>query len=95
MQATASKIAGSSGASKVGRKRAEPDTSTFAGKLCARLGELVEARGLTPSEFADKVGVAPSMAYHWLSGRGVPHVNLWPKVAKVLRVDVAELLPPK
>lgn len=88
-------LAGSKGAARVGRKRAEPDTSTYEGRLCARLGELVEARGLTPPEFADKIDTSKSMVYHWLSGRGTPPVEIWPKLAKVLRVSVADLLPPK
>lgn len=95
MPSTLTKIARPIRRAGVGRKRAEPDQSTYEGRLCARLNALVEARGWTPQEFADKVGVGKSMAYHWLSGRGVPAVNDWPKIAKVLRVEIAELLPPK
>lgn len=79
----------------VGRQRKLPDTSTYEGKFCAHLNALMEQRGLSPIEFGERVGCGKSMAYHWLSGRGVPPLEKWPKIAKVLRVDIADLLPPK
>jgi ribosome-binding protein aMBF1 (putative translation factor) len=79
----------------VGRKRAEPDTSTYEGRFAARLGELLEARGLTPPQLADKLAKDKGVIYHWLAARYLPPLNDWPKLAKILRVEVSDLLPPK
>lgn len=79
----------------VGRKRAEPDTSTYEGRFARRLNELLEVRDITPADLAVKMGVTTQAVWDWLAGRSTPRMNLWPKLAKALGASSPDdLLPP-
>jgi ribosome-binding protein aMBF1 (putative translation factor) len=84
------------GAKRVGKKRsAQPKevARTMSGKFGARLAYLTEKAGLTPEEFADKIGRSRPAVYTYFAGRSVPHLEDWPIIAKVLGVSVKDLLP--
>jgi ribosome-binding protein aMBF1 (putative translation factor) len=83
--ATASKVtANSNGAGRVGRKRKDPDTRTYSGKIAARVRELREAKGWTVQDLADRIGVTDGAAYAYENGDATIPPDLYPKLAKVL-----------
>lgn len=90
------KMGGPSKGPLVGRKR-QPQSpeirKTFAGKVGARLSELAEAAGLSADEIGDKLGKSGDTVRLYYSGRVVPPLNDWPKLARILGVSARELLP--
>jgi len=74
------------------------DTTTYAGRIAARLGELRTDRGWSVEQMAAKITkagypVAVSSLYQWLNGRIETQVNALPYIAKAFKLTVAELLP--
>jgi len=78
MTATASIV------SRVGRKRIEPDTSTYSGRLAARVRELREKEGWTVPEMAEAVGIATTTLYEYESNRRAFPVDIVVKIAEQL-----------
>lgn len=86
----------STGSRNVGRKRqpqAPEIRRTLAGKFGARLLVLSEAANLDADALADKLGKTGDMVRIYYSGRSVPPLNDWPKIAKALGVTVRDLIP--
>lgn len=96
MVMAATKMGGSKKGRSVGRKR-QPQPKeirrTLAGQFGARLSKLADAAGLTADELASKIGKTGDMVRIYYSGRSVPPLNDWPKIAKVLGVATRDLLP--
>jgi ribosome-binding protein aMBF1 (putative translation factor) len=92
----AKKMGGSLKGRTVGRKR-QPQpkeiSRTPAGKFGARLSHLAEAANLTADELADKIGKTGDMVRIYYSGKSVPPLNDWPRIAKALGVSMRDLLP--
>lgn len=94
MPATGISIAAPPGVARVGRKRAEPDTSTYEGEISKRLGFLLRRAKMTPAEFAEALGITEAAVDHWLAGRRTPPINRWPKIAEVLGLSSPRALLP-
>jgi ribosome-binding protein aMBF1 (putative translation factor) len=82
---------------RVGRKR-QPQTPeirrSLAGKLGARIAALADAAGIDADTLASKIGKTGDTVRLYYSGRVVPPLNDWPKIAKALGLsEVRELLP--
>jgi len=83
-------------------KRKEPDLSTYAGRVAARLRQLREKTGLSVEELADrlhlltKTPIDKFRIYKWESGRASPPYDFLPYLAEALGLKtVRALLPPK
>ena len=80
----------------VGRKR-QPQPpeirKTLAGQLGARLAVLAELRGLSADDLGKRIGKTAATVRLYYSGRVVPPLDDWPKLARALGVTVRELLP--
>ena len=74
--------------------RKEPDKTTYAGKFAARLRSLREKTGLTPEEFAEKMGVTVGTIYHWESAYSFPKVEQLQLLANVLGIKSVKTLFP-
>ncbi len=93
--ATAVKVPALSKGGRVGRKRTEVDTSTYSGKLAARLRQLREAKGLTVDELAGKAGIEAKRLYHYEAGARSIDSDLYPALAKALGCkSPADFFPP-
>ena len=57
-----------------------------------RLAKLRQAAGLSQKELAEQLGVAPSNVGFWELHDKPPRSELLPKLAKILNVDVDEIL---
>lgn len=87
------KMGGPSKGRTVGRKRKEPDTSTYQGRLAARLRMLREKAGKTVPEFSDALGILAKTYYGYETGdRDWPN-ELTPKAAKALGIQARTLYP--
>lgn len=62
------------------------------GRGFQRYAELREAAGLTDYSVAQKAGIAASTLSDWKAGRYKPKVEKLMRIAKVLEVDITELL---
>jgi ribosome-binding protein aMBF1 (putative translation factor) len=97
MAATATKMGGSQTRATVGRKR-QPQTpeirKTLAGKFGARLSVLADAAGLDADSLGSKIGKSGDTVRLYFAGKASPHINDWPKLAKVLGLaNTRDLLP--
>lgn len=93
---SATKVNGSKGAT-VGRKR-QPQSpeirKTLAGKLGARLAELAEAAGMDADELGGKIGKSGDTVRLYYAGKASPHINEWPRIAKLFGLqNPRDLLP--
>jgi transcriptional regulator with XRE-family HTH domain len=68
----------------MGRKRAEVDTSTYSGRIAARVRELRERKGYTVEKLAEKVGVDIKAMYAYEQNARTIPPDLYPKVWKAL-----------
>lgn len=83
----------SKGLAVAGRQRKSIDTSGYSGRLAQHLRSLVESKGLSIEEFADKCDLPASSVYAYLRGeRGIP-ADTYPAMAKALGVTAEEFLP--
>lgn len=80
--------------SRVGRRRIEPDLSTYSGRLAARVRELREAKGWSIKRLADKAGIpVPTLYGYENGGRDIPP-DAYPRLAKALGCKrVADFFP--
>ena len=62
-------------------------------KFARRLHALAERADKSNNEIAAACGVNPAAVGHWMNGRDVPSIDLWPAIAKVLRVQPRDLVP--
>ena len=58
----------------------------YSGRFAARLRELREKAKLTHEEAAAQIGVTATAIYHWESGRMVPALSKFPKIAETYRL---------
>jgi DNA-binding transcriptional regulator YiaG len=75
------KMARSKQVPKVGRKRTSKPPKSLSPverKFALRLSELI---GDNSVAVAERVGVSPDAVRKWCSGRNVPSLELWPKIA--------------
>ena len=81
----------------MGRKRKPQDRTvrkTLSGKIGARLEAFAAAKGLTPAEFADKIGKTEDAVWAYYRGTRSPKLDDWPKIASALGLgSVREILP--
>jgi transcriptional regulator with XRE-family HTH domain len=56
-----------------------------------RIAGLMEAAGVNADDLAKRMQIARSTAYHWRNGTRIPSRDLQPKLAKVLKTDIATL----
>ncbi len=83
-----------------GRKLVPFDTSSFRGRFAARLRELRQKRFKRQDDFVDALRlldgfetITKSTVSGWERGSRVPAIELWPSIAKTLKVKVRSLLP--
>lgn len=62
-------------------------------EVARRIADAIKSSALSRDEVARSVGVHPSAVSHWVSGRAVPTVANLVRLAEVLGVDAASLLP--
>lgn len=77
-----------------------PDTTTYSGRLGARLRTLREDRGLTVERVAELMtdygyDISTPTLYHWENGRRQPSIDALPYLAKALKVRIVDLMPAK
>ncbi len=80
----------------VGRKRQpqKPEVRrTMAGKFGAHIAELARQANVSAKQIGDALGKTDDTVRLYFAGEATPHVNDWPKLAKVLGVSVKDLLP--
>lgn len=77
----------------VGRKRAEPDTSKYSGRIAARIRLLREKAGKSIDEFAVAVKRTTTTVYRWESGQREIEFDSLPAIAAALGVNVRLLFP--
>lgn len=80
----------------MGRKRKPPraDTPERNRQFAARLNQLIVARGLSPSQLAERLGLSPVIVYHYLQGEHLPRLQDLPKLARALGLETArDVLP--
>lgn len=78
----------------------EPDPSRYSGRVAARIEARRAELGLSIKDLAKKLTdggytVAPPTLYNWLGGNREPALDALPLLAKVLKVKLHDLLPPK
>ena len=80
----------------MGRDRVGPPRNvrnTLAGQFSQHLSGLVADSGMTVEEFALAIGKSKESVWRYFRGT-IPPINLWLKMARVLRLkSVRELLP--
>jgi ribosome-binding protein aMBF1 (putative translation factor) len=91
------KIGGSTpnGAGRVGRKRHDPDTSTYSGRIADRVRSLRESKRLTVEALADKSGIGLKALYAYESGTRTIPPDVYPALARALGCKTAaDFFPP-
>lgn len=92
---TATKIAATSKGSRMGRKRVEPDTKTYSGRIAHRVRSLRESKAMTVEGLATKVGVGAGAMYAYESGSRTIPPDLYPALARALGCKLPEFFPQK
>jgi transcriptional regulator with XRE-family HTH domain len=80
----------------MGKKRTAPAKKSTAphAQFAARLRTLAGDR--TTIELGQAIGVDPNTVGKWLKGDRMPHIDQWPRIAKVLGLaHYSELVAPK
>lgn len=54
---------------RVGRRRTEPDQSTYSGRLAARVRSVRRRKGIEVKDMAERLGIAAATLYQYESGR--------------------------
>jgi len=75
------------------RPRNAVDTSTYGGRFAVRMRALREKKGLTVEELAEKTGLPIATLYSWENASRSPVSDDLLHVAKVLGMNVRNLLP--
>lgn len=80
--------------------RAEPDGSTYSGRVARRIRELRESKELTGADVVAKMAahgfpITQGAYSHWETGRVKPQWDALPALAKALGVAIHDLIPPK
>jgi ribosome-binding protein aMBF1 (putative translation factor) len=85
------------GAATVGRKRKGPPRDvrgTLSAKFGQHLEQLATDAGLSADAFAHAIGKSNQSVWKYFRGIHLPHVDDWPKIAKVLKLkSIRELIP--
>lgn len=81
-------------------RRVDADESKYSGRVARRIRELRESKGLTAADMVEKMAMhgfhVTRAAYtHWETGRGKPHWDALPALAKALGVKIRDLIPPE
>lgn len=84
----------------VPRERSEVDTSTYSGRVAARIRAVIDEKGVPIKALVDAIQAAGHKAsertvFAYLNNTRTLHPDLYPAVAKALKVKLADLLPPK
>lgn len=84
----------------VGRKKKEPDLSTYSGRVAARLRALREGKRLSPEDMVDRLGergirLTITSYYRYESGTHSLPLDYLPDVAHVFGMTVRAFLPPE
>lgn len=61
------------------------------GPLHANIKHLREARGLTQTDLAEKLGIDKSNVWHWENGFSRPDHDILPALARALRTSIDRL----
>ena len=77
----------------MGRRRKEPDTSMYSGRLAARIRQLREEKFDLQEDFAAAVGRPVSVISAWETGRRQPRFNDLPAIASALGKSIRQILP--
>ncbi|MFH5806433.1 helix-turn-helix domain-containing protein [Alienimonas sp. DA493] len=85
---------------RMGRPPKEPDLTTYAGRLGARLRGLREKRGWTVEEFRERLheaglSVRGGTVRSWERGDRTPPAETFPHLAATFGVAPGDLLPPE
>lgn len=78
---------------RMGRKRKDVDTSTYSGRVAARLRLLREDRKLTVKKMAKRLGITPTAYYYYESNDYDVPLNSVPKICRILGVTVSDFFP--
>ena len=78
----------------------KPNETRYSGRVAARIEARRAELGMSIVDLADKVTtsgykLAPPTLYNWLGGNREPALDALPYLAKVLKVKLLDLLPPK
>lgn len=47
---------------------------------------------MTQEQLADKLDVTQALVSKWVTGKGIPKTQMLPRIAKILNVDVSEVV---
>lgn len=64
----------------------------LSGPFHDRLRKLIDAKGLSETKFAEKIGAKVWNVSHWVNGWGRPELARLPRIASVLGVTELELV---
>ena len=95
--ATASKVGGTSqqGKGRMGRRRIEPDTTSYSRQIAARVRSLRERQGITVAELAAKLRVHEQTVYKWESGQNAVDLDKLPALFRALGCQrLSDFFPP-
>lgn len=70
------------------------DDSTYLGRFAVRLRMLREKAGKTVEQLAEEVGVPVRTYYNWEQGNAVPHLRLFPELAKAYGLKTSRAILP-
>lgn len=76
----------------VGSGNNHPIRQPPVGILGIAINKAREAKGLSRTDLADKIGCHNSLIGHWERAKGKPGAELRPKIAKTLGIDVEALI---
>jgi transcriptional regulator with XRE-family HTH domain len=91
-------MAGSKGASMPPRK--DPDKTKYSGRLAIRIRAAREKTGMSVEALVKRMNDAgyeiylPTY-YHWENGQRQPQLDALPILARILKVSLHDLLPPR
>lgn len=76
-----------------GRQRNPVDATKYSGRLAAHLQSLMDAKGLTVEQVAERADLPLSSVYAYLAGkRGIP-ADVYPVLGRALGVSAADFFP--
>ena len=78
----------------MGRKKREPDLTTYSGRVAHNLRTIRTNRGWTVDELAEKLGIKARALYAYENGTRSLDPDLYPFVARAFRMKLLDFLPP-